>query len=151
MTGGLICPDYTSMTRPLPLIDQSIGDRLEARGRFERIRMVLSKLCLPVAVSTFALGVVISTNSAKASNLLQCQGGDKKTVIACCMKSVRIFKPRWFINGGGSCSKVVSCGGSLMAIRRCCVEIPTPPTGSTPPPPPPSRVRTHKSAGQIRH
>ena len=98
--------------------------------------MVLSKLCFPVAVSAVALGVVFSTNGAKASSLLQCQGANKNSVISCCMKSVRIFKPRWFIDGGGSCSKVVSCGGSLKAIRRCRVQIPTPPAGSTPPPPP---------------
>ena len=98
--------------------------------------MVLSKLCLPVAVSAVALSAVFSINDAKASNLLQCQGGDKKSVISCCVKSIKVFKPRWFIEAGGSCSKVVSCGGSLKAIRRCRVEIPTPPGSSTPPPPP---------------
>ena len=99
--------------------------------------MVLSKLCLPVAVSAVALGAVFSINSAKASDLLQCQGGNKKSVISCCMKSIKVFKPRWFIEGGESCSKVVSCGGGLKAVRRCRVEIPTPPGSSTPPPPPP--------------
>ena len=97
--------------------------------------MVLSKLCLPVAVSAVALGAVFSITSAKASDLLQCQAGDKQSVISCCMKSIKVFKPHWFIESGGSCSKVVGCGGSLKAIRRCRVEIP-PTSGSTPPLPP---------------
>ena len=97
--------------------------------------MVLSKLCLPLAVSAVALSAVFSINGAKASNLLQCQGANKKSVISCCANYVKVYKPRWFIEAGGSCSKVVSCGGSLKAIRRCRVEIPTPPNGSTPPPP----------------
>ena len=92
--------------------------------------MVLSKLCLPVAVSAVALGAVISISGAKASNLLQCQGGDKKSVISCCTNYIKVFKPRWFIEAGGSCSKVVSCGGSLKAIKRCRVEIP-PTTGGS--------------------
>ena len=96
--------------------------------------MVLSKLCLPVAISAVALSAVFSINGAKATNLLQCQGGDKKSVISCCMKSLKVFKPRWFIEAGGSCSKVVSCGGSLKAIRRCRVEIPPTTGGSNPPP-----------------
>ena len=98
--------------------------------------MVLSKLCLPVAVSAVALSTVFSINGAKASTLLQCQGADKKSVISCCMKSIKVYKPQWFIEGGGSCSKVVSCGGSLKSIRRCRVEIPTPPGGSSDNPPP---------------
>ena len=97
--------------------------------------MVLSKLCLPVAVSAVALSAVFSISGAKASNLLQCQGADKKSVITCCTNYIKVYKPRWFIEAGGSCSKVVSCGGSLKAIRRCRVEIPTPPGNSTPPPP----------------
>ena len=96
--------------------------------------MVLSKLCLPLAVSAVALSAVFSINGAKASDLLQCQGANKKTVISCCMRSVKVYKPRWFIEAGGNCSKTVSCGGSLKAIRRCRVEIPTPPNSSTPPP-----------------
>ena len=92
--------------------------------------MVLSKLCLPVAVSAVALGAVISIGGAKASNLLQCQGADKKSVISCCTNYIKVFKPRWFIEAGGSCSKVVSCGGSLKAIKRCRVEIP-PTTGGS--------------------
>ncbi|MDP8997480.1 MAG: tail fiber domain-containing protein [Pseudomonadota bacterium] len=94
--------------------------------------MVLSKLCLPVAVSAVALGAVFSINSAKASNLLQCQAGDKKSAISCCMKSTKVFKPGWFIQAGGSCSNVVSCGGGLKAIRRCRVEIPITTGGSAP-------------------
>ena len=100
--------------------------------------MVLSKLCLPLAVSAVALSAVFSINDAKASNLLECQGANKKSVITCCTNYIKVYKPRWFIEAGGSCSKVVSCGGSLKAIRRCRVEIP-PTGGSTPPPPPPSR------------
>ena len=100
--------------------------------------MVLSKLCLPLAVSAVALGAVFSINSAKASNLLQCQGGDKKSVISCCTNYVKVYKPLWFIQGGGSCSKIVSCGGSLKAIRRCRVDFPTTTGGSNPPPPPPN-------------
>ena len=96
--------------------------------------MVLSKLCLSVAVSAVALGAVFSINGAKASNLLQCQGADKKSVISCCTNYVKVYKPRWFIEAGGSCSKVVSCGGSLKAIKRCRVEIPPTTGGSTPPP-----------------
>ena len=96
--------------------------------------MVLSKMCLPVAVSAVALSAVFSINGAKASNLLQCQGADKKSVITCCTNYIKVYKPRWFIEAGGSCSKVVSCGGSLKAIRRCRVEIPTPPGGSIQPP-----------------
>ena len=95
--------------------------------------MVLSKLCLPVAVSAVALIAVFSINDAKASNLLQCQGADKKSVITCCTNYIKVFKPRWFIEAGGSCSKVVSCGGSLKAIRRCRVEFPTATGGSRQP------------------
>ena len=96
--------------------------------------MILSKLCLPVAVSAVALGVVFSTNGAKASSLLQCQGANKNSVISCCMKSVKAYKPHWFIEAGGSCVKTVSCGG-LKSARRCRVEIPPPPSGSNTPPP----------------
>ena len=92
--------------------------------------MVLSKLCLPVAVLAVALGAVFSINSAKASDLLQCQSGNKKSVISCCMRSVKVFKPRWFIEAGESCSQIVSCGGSLKAVRRCRIEIPTIQNGS---------------------
>ena len=95
---------------------------------------MLSKLCLPVAMSAVALSAVFSTNGAKASNLLQCQAGDKQSVISCCMKSIKVFKPHWFIEAGGSCNKVVSCGGSLKANRRCRVEIPPTTGGSNPPP-----------------
>ena len=96
---------------------------------------MLAKLCLPVAVSAVALSAVFSINSAKASNLLQCQGGDKKSVISCCTNYIKVYKPRWFIEAGGSCSKVVSCGGSLKAIRRCRVEIPPTTGGSSLPAP----------------
>ena len=97
---------------------------------------MLSKLCLPVAVSAVALAPVFSINGAKASSLLQCQGGNKKTVISCCMQSIKVFKPRWFIEAGGSCSQLVSCGGKLNDNRRCRVEIPTNDKSS---PPAPSR------------
>ena len=95
--------------------------------------MILSKLYFPVAVSAVALGAVFSVNDAKASNLLQCQAGDKQSVISCCMKSIKTFKPHWFIEAGASCNKVVSCGGSAKAVRRCRVEIPITTGGSTPP------------------
>ena len=116
------------------LINQPVDDKLKARGTQRRIKIVLSKLCLPVAVSAVALGSVFSINGAKASNLLQCQSGDKQSVISCCMKTIKVFKPQWFIEAGGSCSQVVSCGGSAKAIRRCRVEIPPTNGGSTPPP-----------------
>ena len=95
---------------------------------------MLSKLCLPLALSAVALSAVFSISGAKASNLLQCQGADKKSVISCCTNYVKVFKPHWFIEAGGSCNKIVSCGGSLNAIKRCRVEIPTTTGGSNPPP-----------------
>ena len=87
--------------------------------------MVLSKLCLPLALSAVAVGAFHSINGAKASDLAQCQGANQKSVISCCMKSVKVSKPNWFIESGGSCSQFVSCGGSFKDKRRCRVEVPT--------------------------
>lgn len=101
--------------------------------------MVISKVCLPLAISFVAFGVFFSANGAKASDLLQCQAGNKKSVVSCCMRAIRVHKPQWFVEGGGSCSKFVSCGGSLKALKRCRVEIPLSHGGSNTPLPPPQQ------------